>query len=585
MPDIDKDDPHRWTVLVIFCVFSCLNAAQWITYAPIATAVRGFFHITTNQLNWLSLIYMVVFVVGAYFTCTTFERWGVRRGVLIGCGLNALGSILKVAPGIPVKGFPILMVSQTLNSFAQLFVLSTPPLIAAQYFPPHKRAFATAVAATANNLGNALALFIPPLIVTKGIASEFYILFGVQCGVSVAVTVVAYFFLKPPAFRAPSNALLARQAATHAAAQEGDDMDFEDDEEMVVSPVSQTTATLKPGGDLENITAGPRRRHRDDDIGSESKRKPVTLWQRVRHSQDVVTFLEVGHTVYRLCRNRDFVFLLVAFSVSVGSVWTYSSVLAQILEPFGLTPTMAGIAGAINVAAGVVMAYMVGLWVDRKRRYKHIVIVCLCGSVVCCVVLLVIMYTVTPETPLMVGLCMFLYIFAGVFQGTATPISFEFAMEISYPLPESVPAAMLMAGANLVSLILLSIASAMLGNDVPTLDSCRHVVIVIICVCAAGSSLSFLPRERLRRHQAELDAAEKLAEIAAEGNCPDADGNTVEPAGPEEVHSSEIRLNQSAGSGSGVKDHGREAAFSDADMDADRHGATPELREEGEERE
>lgn len=58
-----------------------------------------------------------------------------------------------------------MMCPQVLNALAQLFVLSTPPLIAAQYFEPHQRAFATAVASTSNNIGNAIALAIPPIIV------------------------------------------------------------------------------------------------------------------------------------------------------------------------------------------------------------------------------------------------------------------------------------------------------------------------------------------------------------------------------------------------------------------------------------
>lgn len=536
---VDKGDPQRWAVLLIFCVYSASNAIQWITYAPIATAVKEFFHLTTNQLNWLSSVYMIVFAVGAYLTCTTFERWGVRRGVLVGCSLNALGSILKLAPGIQVPQYTVLIVSQTLNSVAQLFVLSTPPLIAAQYFAPQHRAFATAIAATANNVGNAIALFTPPLIVRKGVSREFYLLFGVQAGLCCGVLLFAFLFLKAPAFQAPSSALLGqRSTITNERREEPDDGDdnhrvgdSNDEDELFASPTAATAPAGKAAGPAPSAVTGdvaptttaalsdasglrPRVRC-SADAGSESKKRPVSFWRRVQNNEEVITFLEVGHTVYRLCRNRDFLFLLIAFSISVGSVWTYSSVLAQILEPFGLSATMAGIAGALNVLAGVIMAYLVGLWVDRKRKYKKVVIVCLCGSVVTCLGLMALMLKGTPGTNLMVGLSVFIYVFAGAFQGTATPISFEFAMEITYPLPESVPGAMLMAGANVVSLILLSVASEMLGNGVPSKMQCVYVVVLIIAVCAVGAVLSFFPRERLHRRAAEVSAQEQLAEMVA----------------------------------------------------------------------
>lgn len=91
------------------------------------------------------MIFMIVFIVDVLLTCTTFEKWGVRTGLLAGSALNALGSVLKVAPGLQFPCFAWMMVAQSINAVAQLFVLSTPPLLAAQYFIPDKRVFANAV--------------------------------------------------------------------------------------------------------------------------------------------------------------------------------------------------------------------------------------------------------------------------------------------------------------------------------------------------------------------------------------------------------------------------------------------------------
>lgn len=598
---LERGDPWRWVVLALFCVYSASNAIQWITYSSIATATRAFFNLTTNQLNMLSSVYMIVFVVGAYFTCTTFERWGVRLGVLIGCGLNAVGSILKVAPGLQKPSYTTLIIPQSLNSIAQLFVLSTPPLIAAQYFAPHQRTFATAIAATANSLGNAIALFAPPLIVKNGTHSEFMLLFCLEMGLCVLITIGVIFFLRPPSFKAPSRALLGELASTQGGSVasgrtasrrstrlrngereeaeaemfSGLDSDVEggrsDSEDEGLSGVHRqptsdgtqhkahgvnatepihgaTTAAAaasgrtkpsvnfaqvddatKPGrGGVYSVQDGvvdQTATSHEFDRGSLSKQKKLTLWRRIRLNEHVITFLEVGHSIYLLFRRRDFVFLLGAFSISMGSVWTYASVLAQILEPFGVSAELSGIIGAVNVVVGTIVSYLVGLWVDRTRRYKYPLLACLVGSVLCCIGLMVIMLKAPPNTSTMNGLCSFIYIFAGVFQNTAIPICFEFAMEISYPLQESVPGALLMAGANLCSLIMLSISSAMLGNGVAAKSACVNVLILITCVCFVGAVMAFFPREQLYRRDAEREARARLAAETAGSDAVSAAGH------------------------------------------------------------
>lgn len=504
-------DRHRWVVLVLFCFYSASNAIQWITYAPIASTVKEYFDLTTNQLNMLSSVYMIVFAAGAYFTCTTFERWGVRRGVLVGCCLNAVGSILKVSPGLQVRNYTVLITSQTLNSLSQLFVLSTPPLIAAQYFAPSQRTLATAIAATANNLGNAIALFAPPLIVRKGEPKEFTALFCGEMGLCCGILIAVFFYLKSPSFKAPSRALLNMKSAPSGRCEEKEMVktgtavptDRQPDGSTSLPPTVYRTTTTTSG---EEPFSNSLER-------SARKVEPLSWWDRLSQHEHVVTFVEVGHTVLRLCRCRDFVFLLCAFSVSMGSVWTYASVLAQVLEPFGVSAQLAGFAGAMNVVVGTVAAYIVGFWVDRVRRYKYPVVVCLTGSVLCCLSLMIILLKVDGFSKRFDVLSVFIYIFAGVFQNTATPICFEFAMEITYPLQESVPGAMLMAGANIVSLIMLSVASAMLGNGVASQSSCVNVLIMITCVCVGGLVLSILPRERLHRQDAEVVAHAQLTAL------------------------------------------------------------------------
>lgn len=629
--ELEVLDPNRWIVLIIFSFYSFSNAIQWVTFAPIASNVTAYFHLNTYELNMLSMIYMIIFVLGVFLTCTTFESWGVRKGVLIGSFLNALGAVLKFAPALYFPSYTSIIIPQTLNSAAQLFVLSTPPLLAAQYFPPHRRTFATAVASTANLLGNAVALLVPPLIVNQPDRHQFEILFGIQMTLCVAIFFSVIFFLSPPQYASPTAAMLLRgkqweneaRSLTRGKNRTGStDADEEEEEEEkgsegeqgslrkvkgeeedgsvgdlleredayclsnhrrangsppfgpdVIEPFDEglhtglkrtqtkkgkKTATdsrleigLPPSSssgtaaDVVPSCAGPAlgsddgylrvkattittltvdttceseegdghrrdREENEEDRNNERNsglRRRVngrrSLWYRIRHHRQMVVIEEIYLTVSSLARNRDFVCLWIAFSIGMGSVWAFASVLAQISTPFGLSEVLAGVSGASNVVAGTAMSYLVGVVVDRCHRYRIPLIVCFAGSVVWCIGYILVMVKVPKNTALMNVLSLLIYITAGLFQNTSLPVCFEFAMEISYPHQESVPGALLMAGANLTSLIMVLIASAMLGDGEASPEEARNVVIMITCFCTVGFVFACFPREHLRRREAE----------------------------------------------------------------------------------
>eukprot|EP00796_Vickermania_ingenoplastis_P006265 gene6265-4514_t len=404
------------------------------------------------------MVFMIVFILGAFFTCTTFERLGVRAGILIGATLNALGSVLKFAPGLQFPCFASMMVPQSINAVAQLFVLSTPPLLAAQYFIPDKRVFANAIASTANLLGSAAGLLIPALIVRDPERKQFETLFGLQMAMSCSVLVACLVLLKSP--QRP---------------------------QLSFTPPPQIS-----GSSLCDVHSGTPLP--SDECDADIRSPP-------EKSSETNIVLEVLHTIKILMQNRDFLYLLGAFSITTGSIWSVASVLAQIYSPFGISEQLAGISGAGNVVAGTVTAYLVGLWVDRYHQYKIPIVVCLCGSVCVATSLLVVMLRAEPDTNTIRICCVFLVIFAGVFQITAVPLCFEFAMEITYPIRESVPGALMMATSNLVSLIVLITASVIIGDDSATRDTAVYTVGLILGVSVLGLVSSCFTREILNRRE------------------------------------------------------------------------------------
>lgn len=440
-------DPNRWVALILFSIFSFINAFQWVTFSSIENSARIFFSLTTMQLNLLSMIFMIVFVLFVLLACTLFERWGVRTGVLIGSGLTALGSIFKFAPGLNYPSFISMFIPQTVSSIGQLFVLSVPPLLAAEYFDENGRVFANAVGATANLLGSAAGLLLPPLIVPDPEKSQFEILFGLQLGISCIIFILSFIFIKEPKVRLQQNA----------------------------------------SGQLPN----------------EDSETPSDNWK--------TPFVEVGATLNKILTNRDFLCVLGAFTFTTGSIWSIASIIAQIYEPFGLSQIHAGVSGAGNVVAGTVAAYFVGAWVDRHHVYKIPIICCLCGSLIVMCMFCVLLAKPPASETTMAGCAIFLIVFAGVFQITSVPLCFELAMEVTYPVSESVPGAVLMAMSNLLSLIIVVGVSVVIGSGYPTKQNALYSVVIIVCISALGLLSILGVRERLRRKAAmEQDALSSM---------------------------------------------------------------------------
>ena len=79
--------------------------------------------------------------------------------------------------------------------------------------------------------------------------------------------------------------------------------------------------------------------------------------------------LELFGSLRQLRHNRSFWLVLIPFSVYVGFFNASSSLLNQILGPYGFSETEAGIAGALLIVVGLVASAIVSPIVDRTKQY------------------------------------------------------------------------------------------------------------------------------------------------------------------------------------------------------------------------
>ncbi|KAF6131250.1 hypothetical protein HJG60_008108 [Phyllostomus discolor] len=161
---------RRWVFLLVVSLLSCSNAMLWLSFAPVADTIAQFFSLSTNQVNWLSLVYFVVSIPSGLVAIWVLDSVGLRWATILCASLNFVGSVLRAMPCMPAtvpNPFAFLMCGQSLCALAQTLVVFSPAKLAALWFPEHQRATANMIGTMANPLGALVANVLSPALVKK----------------------------------------------------------------------------------------------------------------------------------------------------------------------------------------------------------------------------------------------------------------------------------------------------------------------------------------------------------------------------------------------------------------------------------
>ncbi|KAF4081176.1 hypothetical protein AMELA_G00158410 [Ameiurus melas] len=162
---------RRWFILLVLCVLNCSNSMLWLTFAPVADQTAEHLHVTLDQVNWLSVVYMVVAIPLSFITTWMLDTLGLRPTMILGSWLNMAGSVVRVLgvlSYVPESTmFPVVMAGQTLCSLAQPLVIFSPTKLAALWFPEHQRTTANMIASMSNPLGLLFVNIFSPMILSR----------------------------------------------------------------------------------------------------------------------------------------------------------------------------------------------------------------------------------------------------------------------------------------------------------------------------------------------------------------------------------------------------------------------------------
>lgn len=143
--------PRRFVVLLIFSLYSLVNAFQWIQYSSISNVFEDFYEVSPLHINWLSMVYMVAYVPLIFPATWLLDTRGLRLTALLGSGLNCLGAWVKCG-SVQRHLFWVTMLGQILCSVAQVFILGLPSPVASVWFGPKEVSTACATAVLGNQV-------------------------------------------------------------------------------------------------------------------------------------------------------------------------------------------------------------------------------------------------------------------------------------------------------------------------------------------------------------------------------------------------------------------------------------------------
>jgi len=201
-------DKWRWFVLASFCFAAWVNSILWITFSPISVKVEDYYHVTAFWVNFLSLLFFVIYVPGAFLASWILDHFGLRIGILTGTGLLAIGSIVRMLGSFPDM-FYLVCIGQAICAWGQPFIQNSPAKVAAIWFPDKQRALATTLGSVANPIGGALGLLVPPVVLA--IADSIPVLLIVDAVLGVIAFVLVFFLFRTRPKHPPSITALRQQ--------------------------------------------------------------------------------------------------------------------------------------------------------------------------------------------------------------------------------------------------------------------------------------------------------------------------------------------------------------------------------------
>ena len=136
----------------------------WLTFAPITSAAEEFYRVSPLRIAFLSMSYMIVYVLMAAPASWLVDTKGFRLAVGTGALLTAGFGMMR---GIFASDFALVTWAQLGVAAGQPFLVNSITKMAARWFPIDERATAAGIATMAGYAGMVIALVLTPFLAAR----------------------------------------------------------------------------------------------------------------------------------------------------------------------------------------------------------------------------------------------------------------------------------------------------------------------------------------------------------------------------------------------------------------------------------
>jgi len=168
--------PYRWVILMVFMLITVMVEVQWLAHAAVARPAEVFYvgqfdSSSFINIDFLAMVYMLVFLVMSFPASYVIDTYGIRIGISIGAGLAGVCGLMK---GFYADSFTAVVIAQTGLAIAQPFILNAVTAVTARWFPLRERGMAAGLSALAQYVGIVVAMVVTPYLVGSNPAEPDY---------------------------------------------------------------------------------------------------------------------------------------------------------------------------------------------------------------------------------------------------------------------------------------------------------------------------------------------------------------------------------------------------------------------------
>lgn len=232
----------------------------------------------------------------------------------------------------------------------------------------------------------------------------------------------------------------------------------------------------------------------------------------------------------QLFSTLEFCLILIAFMIYVTFFNSTSTLLNQILAPYGYSEDEAGIAGGILIIVGLVCAAIISPITDRWKHYL--------GTIRVLVPIVAASYIgliFAPESPAGIAATYVVCAIMGATSFALLPLVLEYLVEITYPFSPEIGSTICWTSGQLFGAIFILVETAMkAGDDASPPNNMKNALIlsaVFCCVAAPFPMCIGLFGRDVRRRRLDIDTGVALQDMT--------DHHATGARGERAVHGSE----------------------------------------------